>query len=341
MVQETSKESLSDNTNFMDAWNKKKTDVMKLFGNESRPKRKKDPNAPKRWKTGYILFCEDEREKVKAKHKDMKNTDVTKKLGEMWNKLSDKDKARYKKLSDKDKVRYEKEMESYTPPETTEEETTSKRKPKKERTGPKRPLSSYMYFCKEERDRIKEDYPDMKGPDVTKELGVRWKKLSDDDKVPFEELANVDKERYRSEMSVASEAEPKKEVKKGKAKKEVKESKPKESKSKTKETKPKESKSKKEVKPKESKPKKESKSKSVKKTPGYQYFVDEQREDVEQEFPKYSTRKVTSEINKRWQDLTDDERDAYELEASQPNDSDHDASDADSDLVAELEDDEE
>ena len=35
------------------------------------------------------------------------------KLGEMWKKLSDKDKKKYNEMNKKDKVRYEKAMEEY------------------------------------------------------------------------------------------------------------------------------------------------------------------------------------------------------------------------------------
>lgn len=40
----------------------------------------------------------------------------------------------------------------------------------------------------------------MKVPDIAKEIGARWKVLSEEDKVPYNEMANKDKLRYAAEM---------------------------------------------------------------------------------------------------------------------------------------------
>lgn len=40
----------------------------------------------------------------------------------------------------------------------------------------------------------------MKMTDVTKEIGARWKTLSAEEKVPYDEMAKKDKLRYEEEM---------------------------------------------------------------------------------------------------------------------------------------------
>ena len=55
-------------------------------------KKKKDPNAPKRAKSAYFIFCEDKRPEIKSKYPDLKMTDVSKKLGEAWKELTANDK---------------------------------------------------------------------------------------------------------------------------------------------------------------------------------------------------------------------------------------------------------
>lgn len=326
---------------FMNAWNEHKSEVMKLLGGGLRTKRKKDPNAPKKWKTGYILFCLDKRQEVKDENPNMKATEITKELGARWNALGDKNKKKYEKLSVKDKVRYQKEMENYTPPPEDELEKRGK-KGKKERTGPKRPLSSYMYFCQDVRDTVKSENPDMKGPEITKKLGVRWKSLEDEDKVQYEEQAAVDKERYereKVEMGIETKGKAKSKAKTATKTTKTKTTKTTKTASKTKgKAEPKTTKTKTATKSKKAEPK-VTRTKTIKKTPGYEYFVEEQKEDFETEHPSWSTRKITTEVNKKWRELSNEDREAYELEAEAESDEDateHEASDVESDLDGDL-----
>lgn len=53
----------------------------------------KDPNAPKRNLSSYMLYSQAVRPKVAAEHPDMKAIEIAKLVGEMWNKLSEKEKA--------------------------------------------------------------------------------------------------------------------------------------------------------------------------------------------------------------------------------------------------------
>uniref|UniRef100_A0A0G4G6D6 Fe2OG dioxygenase domain-containing protein n=1 Tax=Chromera velia CCMP2878 TaxID=1169474 RepID=A0A0G4G6D6_9ALVE len=78
---------------------------------------KKDPNAPKRPRSAYILFTADKRAEIIKKKPEMAKaiTEIAKMCGEAWKKIGDKDKKKYQDLAEKDKARYEKEMKSYKP----------------------------------------------------------------------------------------------------------------------------------------------------------------------------------------------------------------------------------
>ena len=52
-------------------------------------KRVKDPNAPKKPLSNYMVFCMRHRSDIQAKHKDAKPTDISRLLGQQWNTLSD------------------------------------------------------------------------------------------------------------------------------------------------------------------------------------------------------------------------------------------------------------
>ena len=49
----------------------------------------------------------------------------------------------------------------------------------------KKPLSGYMLFAKEMRPKLKEESPDLTFGEVGKELGARWRALSDDEKAKY------------------------------------------------------------------------------------------------------------------------------------------------------------
>lgn len=66
-------------------------------------------------------------------------------------------------------------------------------KKKKANAGPKK-LSAYMHFCAARRPAITAELkasmgPEFKNPAVMTALGAAWKQLSDEEKVPYQELA--------------------------------------------------------------------------------------------------------------------------------------------------------
>ena len=65
---------------------------------------------------------------------------------------------------------------------------------------PKKCLSSYMIFVREERPRIIDDHPDLNVLDVMKEVGRRWQSLGEEDRSYYQSKANEDKIRYFREQ---------------------------------------------------------------------------------------------------------------------------------------------
>jgi len=146
---------------------------------KDKKKRKVKSDSPKRGRSSYIFFCKENREEVSGM--GLKNTDILKKLGEMWKGLDDQDKKKYVKMAEDDKDRYEEEMKMYIPEESSDND--NKKKSKKSVT--KRSPSSYMLFCKDFREEVKKDSPDMKFGDITKALGQMWRDLSDKKKKKY------------------------------------------------------------------------------------------------------------------------------------------------------------
>lgn len=65
---------------------------------------------------------------------------------------------------------------------------------------PKRPRTSYIFFCKEERPAVVEALAGAPQTAIMEELGRRWKQLDDGQKSKFNDMAQSDKERYEREM---------------------------------------------------------------------------------------------------------------------------------------------
>jgi hypothetical protein len=206
-------------------------------GGSAQGKKNKDPLAPKRGKSGYLYFCSEFRNEVKASlGEQAKATDVTKELGLRWNALKVSKKPAdkkilegYEKMAADDKDRYQNEKSVYTPPESEDSDKPKRRGGKqKSNNGPKRAKSGYLYFCEDQRNQLKVNNPSLKSTEITSELGRLWNELKNDvsrasEILKYENLALEDKQRYESQKSeTADSSKPKKEVaKKEVAKKEV------------------------------------------------------------------------------------------------------------------------
>jgi hypothetical protein len=74
---------------------------------------------------------------------------------------------------------------------------------------PKKAKSSYLYFCSDERTKIKQEHPELSSVQITVLLGKHWKELKDDKSraslmTKYEKMASVDNERYAKEKKAKS-----------------------------------------------------------------------------------------------------------------------------------------
>lgn len=101
----------------------KKIDVPEWFGKfqelfktsiNNKKKAEKDPKAPKKPLTSYIIFCTEKRKSIVDKDPKMAPKDVSRKLAELWRALSENEKAVYSKKAEAEKERYQNEMKNYS-----------------------------------------------------------------------------------------------------------------------------------------------------------------------------------------------------------------------------------
>ncbi|GAA6059499.1 hypothetical protein JCM10212_002242 [Sporobolomyces blumeae] len=88
-------------------------------------KKTKDPNAPKRPSSSFLLFKTDVQDDVRKKFPELAYRDVVKKIGTMWNGLHDAQKLPYIQAWESGKAQYLRDKQAY--------------EAQKQRAGPPRP----------------------------------------------------------------------------------------------------------------------------------------------------------------------------------------------------------
>ncbi|PWN51984.1 hypothetical protein IE53DRAFT_327531 [Violaceomyces palustris] len=71
----------------------------------------------------------------------------------------------------------------------------------KDPSMPKKPRSAYFMFLSYTRPERAKDLPDLSITELMKKLGDEWRSMTSEEKARFEEEAEIDKQRYRAEMS--------------------------------------------------------------------------------------------------------------------------------------------
>ena len=134
-------------------------------------------------KTVYQIFC--------AKNRDttLSFVDANRAISAKWKGMSDDEKAKFaesvKDEIDADVERFNAEKASSEESSSDENEKTEKKK--KDPNAPKRPLGSFMLFCKDQR----EAHSDWKGVEGTKRISEAWNALSASEKQVYTDKAKA------------------------------------------------------------------------------------------------------------------------------------------------------
>lgn len=109
--------------------------------------------------------------------------------------MSGKKKQRFYAMAEGDKKRYDVEMATFMKTEAGKE-SRKKAKLTKDPNAPKRPLSAFFLYCKDERAKVKARMENVRVIEVNKELARRWSECTEDQKFKYEVLSAIDKARY-------------------------------------------------------------------------------------------------------------------------------------------------
>jgi len=97
----------------LDAYDRVPELIETILGKEYKLKKYKDPNAPKRPKTGFLYFCDEFRSQITDENPELKLGGIMKELGKLWGTYSDEEKEKYNFKYRESRERYEEELEDY------------------------------------------------------------------------------------------------------------------------------------------------------------------------------------------------------------------------------------
>jgi len=163
----------------------------------------KDPNAPRKPMSSYILYSNSRRASVREDNPGMKFGQITQTIAKQFRELQEKEKRPWEKKAAKDRVRYQQEMANYSAPVDSSDDDnggTKKKKKKKDPNAPKKALTSYMYFMNRNRASIKEKNPDATFGELARLVASSFRALTPEQKQKYIDLSTIDKERYKKQM---------------------------------------------------------------------------------------------------------------------------------------------
>ena len=166
---------ITDNTDIdTESWTQLQKTILKQLEKRNYDK---DPNAPKRGKSGYIFFCSANRSDVKEElGEDAKTTEITSRLGELWTELKNDESraeelASYLKMATDDKDRYVSEKADYTSNDSSEESDSKVvKKPVAKKPVAKKPDAKKPEAKKPATKKTVTKKPATKKPDEEEDL---------------------------------------------------------------------------------------------------------------------------------------------------------------------------
>ncbi|WVZ77004.1 hypothetical protein U9M48_024909 [Paspalum notatum var. saurae] len=182
--------------------------------------------------TAYVLWLKDQWTEIKKENPEADFKEVSNTLGGKWKALGAEEKQPYEERYRQEKEAYlqvvgqekreaeamkllEEQQMQWTAKELLEqylkfrqeaEEGDGKKgkrkgnKKDKDPSKPKQPMSAYFVYSQERRTELVAEKKNV--PEIGKITGEEWKKMTDAQKAPYEEVARKQKEEYHKQMEV-------------------------------------------------------------------------------------------------------------------------------------------
>lgn len=200
----------------------------------------RDPNAPKRNLSAYLLYQNAMRNHFKAQNPGMTFGQLAKYTSAMYAEMSPEEKEAWNQRAEADKVRYLHELSSYVPPPGYDAKGDAiqaafanmygsptvmvppqhvpgvplpmpvhhpavkirRGKAERDANAPKRNVSAYLLYQNAMRAQFKAENPDMSFGQLAKYTSHMYKNLTPEEKATWDQRAQEDKARYDAQIAV-------------------------------------------------------------------------------------------------------------------------------------------
>ena len=172
-------------------------------------KRTKDPNAPKRNISAYLLYQNAMRNTFKAQNPGLTFGQLAKFTSSMYSQITAEEKSSWETRAEADKQRYLQELSVYIPPPGFDAKgdailayhpaTRISSSDKPAYHSPKKSLPAYMLFQNAMRDQFRRENPAMTFGELSSYTSLRYKELTPEERASWHALAAEDKARYEHE----------------------------------------------------------------------------------------------------------------------------------------------
>jgi hypothetical protein len=133
--------------------------------------------------SAYSIFLNDEKTNYEKKYPEMKLNDIRKIMTKDWSNMNDKQKEKFITVFKTKKTEFIQKVRDIDPEFVVYFDKYM---------APKAPLRPYNIYVQENMKIIKEANPKMTSSDIMKEIGKKWKALSEDDKKKYYDACNTE-----------------------------------------------------------------------------------------------------------------------------------------------------
>lgn len=174
----------------------------------------RDPGAPKRNLSAYLLYQNAMRDHFKATNPGMTFGQLSKYTSAMYAEMPPTEKQTWIQHAEQDKDRYLQELSKYDPPPGYDSKgdvvlspngdflgKKKHGKPKRDKNAPKRNVSAYLQYQNAMREVFRKNYPGMTFGQLATYTSSMYKTLSVKEKAIWQTKAAQDKARFEAEMA--------------------------------------------------------------------------------------------------------------------------------------------
>jgi len=132
--------------------------------------------------------------------------DIAKTISESWKALSNRERCTWDERGISREyhsilMKTKGEKRSLTDISVDHETSQKKKVIKKENDRPKRPMSAYIHFAQQKRPIVKVENPTLNGLEITKLVGQKWNEATTQERIPFVQLEELSRVRYKKAMA--------------------------------------------------------------------------------------------------------------------------------------------